>query len=97
MQEELKQRPRGKTILYLVPEQMTFQTQQALIGSEDVRGSIRAQVLVFTISVEGTTRSWGASRLHIDEAGVHMLLRKIVESRKDGLSVFQKRGAKRFL
>ncbi len=32
----------------------------------------------------------GASRLHIDEAGVHMLLRKIVESRKDGLSVFQK-------
>ena len=47
--------------------------------------------------MEGTTRSWGASRLHIDEAGVHMLLRKIVESRKDGLSVFQKAGAKRFL
>ena len=46
VQEELKQRPR-ETILYLVPEQMTFQTQQALIGSEDVRGSIRAQVLVF--------------------------------------------------
>lgn len=47
VQEELKQRPRGETILYLVPEQMTFQTQQALIGSEDVRGSIRAQVFSF--------------------------------------------------
>ena len=45
VQEGLKQRPRA--ILYLVPEQMTFQTQQALIGSEDVRGSIRAQVFSF--------------------------------------------------
>lgn len=45
--------------------------------------------LVFTISVE-VLQVGGASRLHIDEAGVHMLLRKIVESRKDGLSVFQK-------
>lgn len=43
----VKTTPERKTILYLVPEQMTFQTQQALIGSEDVRGSIRAQVLVF--------------------------------------------------
>ena len=30
VQEELKQRPRGKTILYLVPEQMTFQTQRGV-------------------------------------------------------------------
>lgn len=91
VQEELKQRPRGKTILYLVPEQMTFQTQQALIGSEDVRGSIRAQVFSFSrLAWKVLQEVGGASRLHIDEAGVHMLLRKIVESRKDGLSVFQK-------
>ena len=42
----VKAASKRETILYLVPEQMTFQTQQALIGSEDVRGSIRAQVLV---------------------------------------------------
>ncbi|MBE7102736.1 helicase-exonuclease AddAB subunit AddB [Bacillus cereus] len=91
VQEELKQRPRGETILYLVPEQMTFQTQQALIGSEDVRGSIRAQVFSFSrLAWKVLQEVGGASRLHIDEAGVHMLLRKIVESRKDGLSVFQK-------
>ncbi|MGR6009786.1 hypothetical protein ACT7CZ_24425 [Bacillus cereus] len=40
----VKAASKRETILYLVPEQMTFQTQQALIGSEDVRGSIRAQV-----------------------------------------------------
>ena len=94
VQEELKQRPRGKT-LYLVPEQMTFQTQQALIGSEDVRGSIRAQVFSFSrLAWKVLQEVGGASRLHIDEAGVHMLLRKIVESRKDGLSVFQKQRSK---
>ena len=73
VQEELKQRPRGKTILYLVPEQMTFQTQQALIGSEDVRGSIRAQVFSFSrLAWKVLQEVGGASRLHIDEAGVHM-------------------------
>ena len=92
VQEEL----RGKQYyIYLVPEQMTFQTQQALIGSEDVRGSIRAQVFSFSrLAWKVLQEVGGASRLHIDEAGVHMLLRKIVESRKDGLSVFQKQRSK---
>ncbi|MDZ5607085.1 helicase-exonuclease AddAB subunit AddB [Bacillus pseudomycoides] len=91
VQEELKQRPRGETILYLVPEQMTFQTQQALIGSEEVSGSIRAQVFSFSrLAWKVLQEVGGASRLHIDEAGVHMLLRKIVEARKEGLYVFQK-------
>ena len=73
---------------------MTFQTQQALIGSEDVRGSIRAQVFFSRLAWKVLQEVGGASRLHIDEAGVHMLLRKIVESRKDGLSVFQKQRSK---
>lgn len=91
VQEELKQRPRGETILYIVPEQMTFQTQQALIGHEDVSGSIRAQVFSFSrLAWKVLQEVGGASRLHIDEAGVHMLLRKIVEARKEGLYVFQK-------
>ncbi|PFD97867.1 helicase-exonuclease AddAB subunit AddB [Bacillus cereus] len=91
VQEELRQRPRGETILYLVPEQMTFQTQQALIGNEEVSGSIRAQVFSFSrLAWKVLQEVGGASRLHIDEAGVHMLLRKIVESRKEGLYVFQK-------
>ncbi len=91
VQEELKERPRGKTILYLVPEQMTFQTRQALIGSEEVRASIRAQVFSFSrLAWKVLQEVGGASRLHIDEAGVHMLLRKIIESRKEGLYVFQK-------
>lgn len=91
VQEELKQCPRGETILYLVPEQMTFQTQQALIGNGDVSSSIRAQVFSFSrLAWKVLQEVGGASRLHIDEAGVHMLLRKIVEARKEGLYVFQK-------
>lgn len=91
VQEELKQRPRGNAILYIVPEQMTFQTQQALIRSEEVQSSIRAQVFSFSrLAWKVLQEVGGSSRLHIDEAGVHMLLRKIVEARKEELHVFQK-------
>ncbi|MFD3447295.1 helicase-exonuclease AddAB subunit AddB [Microbacteriaceae bacterium 4G12] len=89
--EELRHRPSGKTILYLVPEQMTFQAQQSLIGNSEVNASIRAQVFSFTrLAWKVLQEAGGASRLHIDEAGVHMLLRKIVEARKGELRVFQK-------
>ena len=94
VQEELKQRPRGKQY-YILCGTDDIPTRQALIGSEDVRGSIRAQVFSFSrLAWKVLQEVGGASRLHIDEAGVHMLLRKIVESRKDGLSVFQKRRSK---
>ncbi|UOY92083.1 helicase-exonuclease AddAB subunit AddB [Ectobacillus sp. JY-23] len=85
MHEELNQRPKGESIIYLVPEQMSFQAQQAL-GS-----SIRAQVFSFSrLAWKVLQETGGASRLHIDEAGVNMLLRKIVEGRKGELRVFQK-------
>ncbi|MDG4656713.1 helicase-exonuclease AddAB subunit AddB [Ectobacillus antri] len=85
MHEELKQRPKGDSIIYLVPEQMSFQAQQAL-GS-----SIRAQVFSFSrLAWKVLQETGGTSRLHIDEAGVNMLLRKIVEARKGELRVFQK-------
>ncbi|MGF9965120.1 helicase-exonuclease AddAB subunit AddB [Bacillus rhizoplanae] len=90
VQQELQHRPKGETILYLVPEQMTFQTQQALING-NVSGSIRAQVFSFSrLAWKVLQEVGGASRLHIDESGVHMLLRKIVEARKEELYVFQK-------
>jgi len=43
----LKQEPYGKPIIFIVPEQMTFQQEYALLEDE-IKGSIRAQVLSFS-------------------------------------------------
>ncbi|MFX3622452.1 MAG: helicase-exonuclease AddAB subunit AddB [Ectobacillus sp.] len=91
MREELRVNPNGDTIVYLVPEQMTFQAQQALVSDPAVRGSIRAQVFSFSrLAWKVLQETGGTSRLHIDGVGVHMLLRKVVEARKGELKVFQK-------
>ena len=47
VQEELKQRPRGKTYISCARTD-DIPDAEALIGSEDVRGSIRAQVFSFS-------------------------------------------------
>ncbi|WP_416828697.1 helicase-exonuclease AddAB subunit AddB [Ectobacillus polymachus] len=89
IQSELQKSPKGASILYLVPDQMTFQAQQAL--HHKVRSSIRAQVFSFSrLAWRVLQEVGGSSRLHIDGAGVNMLLRKIVEARKGELTVFQK-------
>jgi ATP-dependent helicase/nuclease subunit B len=87
--EELRRSPKGASIIYLVPEQMTFQAQQAL--NREIGGSIRAQVFSFSrLAWRVLQEVGGASRLHIDGAGVNMLLRRVVEARKGELRVFQK-------
>lgn len=89
IRQELRMSARGRTILYIVPEQMTFQAQVAL--HHGISGSVRAQVFSFSrLAWKVLQEAGGASRLHIDGAGVHMLLRKIVEARKQELTVFQK-------
>lgn len=89
IQTEMQTSPQGASILYLVPEQMTFQAQQAL--HRTVRSSIRAQVFSFSrLAWRVLQEVGGSSRLHIDGAGVNMLLRKIVEGRKDELTIFHK-------
>ncbi|WP_028402539.1 helicase-exonuclease AddAB subunit AddB [Ectobacillus panaciterrae] len=89
IREELRRSPKGASIIYLVPEQMTFQAQQAL--NREIDGSIRAQVFSFSrLAWRVLQETGGASRLHIDGAGVNMLLRRVVEARKGELRVFQK-------
>ncbi|GAA3329931.1 hypothetical protein GCM10020331_080410 [Ectobacillus funiculus] len=52
IRQELRRSARGRTILYLVPEQMTFQAQVAL--HHGISGSVRAQVFsFFSFGMEG--------------------------------------------
>ncbi|MGY3715600.1 helicase-exonuclease AddAB subunit AddB [Sutcliffiella cohnii] len=86
---ELKQQPVGNPIIYLVPEQMTFQSEYKLVQNKELQGMVRAQVFSFTrLAWRVLQEVGGISRFHIDQTGLHMILRKIVEEHKKQFQVF---------
>ncbi|CQR47016.1 ATP-dependent helicase/deoxyribonuclease subunit B [Paraliobacillus sp. PM-2] len=90
IKDKLKQNPRGNAIIYLVPDQMTFQQEYALL-QDDVHGSIRAQVLSFSrLAWRVLQEAGGATRQFISSTGTQMMLRKIVEERTSDWQMFQK-------
>ncbi|NMH73683.1 helicase-exonuclease AddAB subunit AddB [Bacillus sp. RO2] len=87
----LKEDPQGPPVVYLVPEQMTFQSEYRIVQSPDVKGMIRAQVFSFTrLAWRILQEVGGISRFHIDQTGIHMLLRKVIEEHKSKFHVFGK-------
>ncbi|GAE93628.1 ATP-dependent nuclease [Gracilibacillus boraciitolerans JCM 21714] len=92
MRQELKQNPpQGPPIIYLVPDQMTFQQEYALLNDPDVNGSIRGQVYSFSrLAWRVMQLTGGATKKFITSTGMQMMLRKIVEERTDDWKVFQK-------
>ncbi|WP_458414390.1 helicase-exonuclease AddAB subunit AddB [Schinkia sp. CFF1] len=87
--EKLKEDPLGPPIIYLVPDQMTFQIEYQLINTPGLHGMIRTQVFSFTrLAWRILQETEGFSRFHLNSTGLHMLLRKIIEHRKDELKVF---------
>ncbi|UOQ87440.1 helicase-exonuclease AddAB subunit AddB [Gracilibacillus salinarum] len=91
IRQELRQDPQGPSIIYLVPDQMTFQQEYALLNGDDVNGSIRAQVYSFSrLAWRVMQLTGGATKKYITSTGMQMMLRKIVEERTDDWKVFQK-------
>lgn len=86
----LEEEPHGSPLIYIVPEQMTFQTEYELVSSGKLSGMIRAQVFSFTrLAWKVLQEAGGLARQHISRVGIHMLLRKIIESKRETLQVFQ--------
>lgn len=93
--EEIKSRlidsPEGQAIIYLVPEQMTFLSEYRLATDETIGGMIRAQVYSFSrLGWRILQETGGASRYHLSEAGLNMLIRKIIDEKKDELRIFRR-------
>src|SRR5699024_8363176 len=75
--------------LYLVPEQMTFQIEYQL--TKQLGGMSRAHVLSFSRLALRVLQETGQNTGNrLQRAGVHMLLRKIVEEVKADFRVFRK-------
>ncbi|MHC0036760.1 helicase-exonuclease AddAB subunit AddB [Pseudoneobacillus sp. C159] len=89
IKSELKDSPDGDPIIYLVPDQMTFLSEYRLISSEEIKGMIRAQVFSFTrLAWRVLQETGGISRQHLTSVGLNMLIRKLVEDKKESLKIF---------
>ncbi|WLD94837.1 helicase-exonuclease AddAB subunit AddB [Alkalihalobacillus sp. AL-G] len=91
LRERLKKEPHGKPLIFLVPDQMTFQMEYELIKTPGLGGMIRSQVFSFSrLALKVLQEVGGLTRYHLNSTGMNMLLRKVVEKNKDDLRLFQK-------
>jgi ATP-dependent helicase/nuclease subunit B len=91
IQDRLLENPEGAPIIYIVPEQMTFSTEYRLATNPKLGGMIRAQVYSFSrLAWRILQETGGISRYHLSSVGISMLIRKIIEDRKDQLKLFQR-------
>lgn len=91
----MKQEPNGDPIIYLVPDQMTFLSEYKLINSPNLGGMIRTQVFSFSrLAWRVLQETGGISRYHINSVGVSMLIRKIIEDKKEDLRLFERAAEK---
>jgi ATP-dependent helicase/nuclease subunit B len=89
IRQTLQHEPLGPPIIYIVPEQMTFQSEYALIQTPGLNGMMRAQVFSLTrLAWRILQEVGGMSRYHVDSTGISMMLRKIIEKRKQELKIF---------
>jgi len=91
IKEKLQNDPQGPSIFYIVPDQMTFQQEYALFKDENIKGSIRAQVVSFSrLAWRILQETGGSTRQFISSVGIQMMLRKIIEEKQTDWRMFQK-------
>ncbi|GAA0350327.1 helicase-exonuclease AddAB subunit AddB [Bacillus horti] len=93
--QEIKQKllkdPLGKPIIYIVPEQMSYQAEIPLVKDPELNGMIRAQVYsISRLAFRVLSEVGGVTRTHLDQVGITMILRKIIEKRKDELYIYKR-------
>lgn len=87
--KKLKASPEGFFLIFLVPEQATFQTERSLVTG--LQGMIRAQVFSFRrLAWHVLHEAGGIARVHISELGKQMLLRKLLIEHGKQLKVFHR-------
>jgi DNA helicase/exodeoxyribonuclease V, subunit B (EC 3.1.11.5) len=91
MIDKLRQDPSGPPILYIVPEQMTFLSEYQLVTGWNVTGTFRLQVYSFTRLAWRILQNTGAGgRTFINNTGMNMLLRRIMNENEGRLRIFYK-------
>ncbi|KAB2952718.1 helicase-exonuclease AddAB subunit AddB [Heliorestis acidaminivorans] len=91
IREALLASPQGKALIFLVPEQASYQMERALLSTPLLGGTIRGQVYSFRrLAWRILQEVGGSARLPIGEIGKRMVLRQILEAHKQDLRVFHR-------
>lgn len=78
-----------RNIIFIAPDQMTFQMEYELVNQQENKALLNSQVFSFTrLAWKVLQETGGISRVHIGEIGISMILRKIIEERKEDLKIF---------
>lgn len=86
---ELESSPHGPSLIFLVPEQSTFQMERALAVAPGLGGFLRAQVLSFRrLAARVLAETGGSARPRLTEVGRLMALRALVCRHQAELKVF---------
>lgn len=92
--EEIKKRLESNDqnrLILIVPEQFTLQAERDLIEKLDLPGIIDVEVLSFTRLAHNVLNEVGGiTRIHINEQGKNMVLRKIIDESEKRLSIYKK-------
>ncbi|WJH33021.1 exodeoxyribonuclease V subunit gamma [Paenibacillus sp. CC-CFT747] len=90
IRKRLEESPEGHPLLLLVPEQSTFQVEQALLESPEIKGYTRAQVFSFRRLAWRVMQETGhTAGVPIDDLGKAMLLQRVIHKRRKEWKVFQ--------
>ena len=90
---ELERAPRGTPLIFLVPEQATFHAEYQLASRRGLGGTIRAQVLSFRRLAWRVLQEQGSRhRFFLNDTGKSMLLRRVIENRREELRIFDGAG-----
>lgn len=91
IRQALRAEPDGPPVIFLVPEQATFQMEYALATTSGLGGIMRAQVLSFRrLAHRVLLETGGAARVPIGELGKRMVLRELLTRHQDKLRIFAK-------
>ena len=89
IREKLNDKPGGPPLLYLVPEQATFQLEKELACTPGLGGIMGVQVLSFRRLAWRVFREIGGeTRKPIGDLGKKMVLKKLLDDKKGNLQVF---------
>ncbi|MFD2672414.1 helicase-exonuclease AddAB subunit AddB [Marinicrinis sediminis] len=84
--EKLKDKPLGSPLIYLVPEQASFQGELALTARMGLQGMARAQVLSFRrLAYRVMQETGGIAQPPIDDLGKTMLLHYVMKQHEQEL------------
>ncbi|MBC6316865.1 helicase-exonuclease AddAB subunit AddB [Listeria grandensis] len=94
--EERMNSTEGENCVFLVPDQMTLQTETVFFEREDIAGLLHAQIFSFSrLAWRILQETGGLARTFLTDSGLEMVIRKIMLEKQDELKLFGRNGSKK--